>query len=247
MHSFAAEKVTQIGFFPITNTSLDILVVDIVLIILSVYIYKNVKFIPNRFQTGVELVIGGLYDFTRSISPKNVDKIFPFFMSFFIFILFANWSGLIPGFSSVGLKRGHDLIPLLRGGTSDINVTLALALVSVVATHALSVNALGIKEYLGRFISLNPINLFVGILELFSEFTKLISLSFRLFGNILAGEIVLATVSSIFAFVFPLPFLLLEVVVGLVQALVFSMLTMVFMVILTTSHKVHKAEEVISE
>lgn len=247
MHSFAAEKITQIGFLPITNTLLDILVVDIFLVILSFYIYKNTKFIPNRFQTGVEFVIGGLYNFTKSISPKNVDKIFPFFMSFFIFILFVNWSALIPGFSSVGLKRGHDIIPLLRGGTSDINVTLALAIVSVVATHTLSINALGIKEYLGRFFSLNPINLFVGILELFSEFTKLISLSFRLFGNILAGEIVLATVSSIFAFVFPLPFLLLEVIVGLVQALVFSMLTMVFMVILTTSHTGHKAKEVISE
>jgi F-type H+-transporting ATPase subunit a len=100
----------------------------------------------------------------------------------------------------------------------------------------LSIKALGIKQYLGKFFSLNPILLFVGLLEIVSEFTKIISLSFRLFGNIFAGEVVLATISSLFAFVAPIPFMLLEVLVGLVQALVFAMLTMVFMSVMMTSH-----------
>jgi F-type H+-transporting ATPase subunit a len=100
----------------------------------------------------------------------------------------------------------------------------------------LSVKTIGIKEYLSRYFSLNPLNLFIGFLEIISEITKIISLSFRLFGNIFAGEIVLGTISAIFAILFPLPFLLLEVVVGLVQALVFSMLTMAFMAILMTPH-----------
>ena len=105
-----------------------------------------------------------------------------------------------------------------------------------------SINTVGIKDYLSRYFSLNPIFLYVGILELIGEVTKVISLSFRLFGNIFAGEVVLSTVSSIFAFIFPLPFMLLEVIVGLVQALVFSMLTMAFMAVLTTPH--HAPEEV---
>jgi len=111
-----------------------------------------------------------------------------------------------------------------------------LALVSVAATHVLSIRTIGIKDYLSRYFSFNPINLFIGVLEIISEITKVVSLSFRLFGNIYAGEVVLITVSSIFAFAFPLPFLMLEVIVGIVQALVFSMLTMAFMAILTTSH-----------
>ncbi|MDP2673227.1 MAG: F0F1 ATP synthase subunit A, partial [Nanoarchaeota archaeon] len=94
----------------------------------------------------------------------------------------------------------------------------------------------GFSEYISKFISFNPINLFIGGLEIISEITKVISLSFRLFGNIFAGEIVLSTVSSLFAFIFPLPFMFLEIIVGLVQALVFAMLTMAFMAILTTSH-----------
>jgi len=112
----------------------------------------------------------------------------------------------------------------------------------LVATHLMSIKALGIKEYISHFISLSPILLFVGILEIISEITKLVSLSFRLFGNIYAGEVVLETISHIFAFIFPLPFLMLEAIVGFVQALIFAMLTMVFMVILTTPHS--EAKEV---
>jgi F-type H+-transporting ATPase subunit a len=116
-------------------------------------------------------------------------------------------------------------------------------LVSVVATHILSIRTVGIKDYISRYISLNPINLFVGLLEIVSEITKVISLSFRLFGNVFAGEIVLGTVSTLFAFLFPLPFLMLEVIVGLVQALVFAMLTMAFMAVLMTPHH-EEAKEV---
>ena len=170
-------------------------------------------------------------------------------MSFFIFILIANWSEFIPGFSSIGFfhhgEQGEKtLVPLFRSATSDLNATLALAMISAVATHFLSVRTLGIKEYIGRYFSLNPINLFVGILELIGEFTKIISLSFRLFGNIFAGGVVLGIISGIFAIIIPLPFLLLEIIVGFVQALIFGMLTMAFMAILTTPHNPQHAKEV---
>jgi len=240
MVSFSPETIFFIGKLPVTNTLLDTLFVD-ALILLGIFALRKISLIPGFFQNAIEYIVEGFYSLTSSISPKYVSKIFPYFISFFIFILLVNWSGLIPGFSTIGLFHISDgkkeFIPLLRAATSDINTTLALSLVSLVATHIMSIQAVGLKDYLGRYFSFNPIYLFVGLLELVGEITKLISLSFRLFGNIFAGEVVIGTISNIFAFIAPLPFLALEVIVGLVQSLVFAMLTMTFMAILTTSHK----------
>jgi F-type H+-transporting ATPase subunit a len=238
MLSLAPEIIFKIGFFPITNTLLETLLVDVILVGLAYYISKKVALIPtNMLENMAEWTIETFYALTESINLHSASKIFPYFMTFFLFILFANWSALIPGVGSIGFFHKHEFIPLLRGATSDLNTTLGLALVSLIATHALSINITGIRDYLGRYFSLNPVMLYVGILELASEGTKVVSLSFRLFGNIYAGEVVIGTVTSIFAFLFPLPFLGLEVIVGFVQALVFSMLTMAFMAILTTPHK----------
>jgi F-type H+-transporting ATPase subunit a len=243
MVSFAAEPIFFVGKFPITNTLLQTFLVDGIILAGVFAIKDKLTLIPSGFQNALELVMDGFYGLTQSISPKNFGKIFPYFMGFFFFILVANWSSLLPGVGSIGFFHGEgkekELIPLLRGAGSDINVTLALALVSAVATHVMSINTLGFKEYISRFLSFNPLYLFIGLLELVSEVTKVISLSFRLFGNIYAGEVVIATISSLSkfsAFIAPLPFLALEIIVGLVQALVFSMLTMTFMAILTTSH-----------
>ena len=233
--NFSGETIFNIGNLPVTNTLLDTLIVD-ALIIAGIFALRNLKKVPNFFQNSVEFVIDGFYSLTFGISPKQASKIFPYFMSFFIFIIVANLTGLLPGFGTIGFFKGKELIPLLRASTSDINTTLGLALVSAVATHILAIRSTGVREYLSRYFSLNPIYLFVGFLELIGEFTKIISLSFRLFGNIFAGEVVISTISNIFAFLAPLPFLGLEVIVGIVQALVFAMLTMVFMAILTTSH-----------
>lgn len=238
MLSFAPETIFQIGIFPITNSVLDTILVDIILIGLAFYIGNRLTLVPvSLLQNIAETVVETFYNLTESISQHVAVKIFPYFITFFLFILFINWSTLIPGVGSIGFFHEHEFVPLFRGATSDLNTTLGLALVSAVATHSLSIRTIGLKDYLGRFFSFNPINLFIGILEIISELTKVISLSFRLFGNIYAGEVVMITVSSIFAFLFPLPFLLLEVIVGVVQALVFSMLTMAFMAILATSHK----------
>lgn len=237
MISFSAETIFHIGEFPVTNTILDTLLVDAVIIGGVIYLSKKIKLVPkNTFHTMMEYVIEGFYGLTESIAHTKAAMIFPYFMSFFLFILLINWSGLIPGVGTIGIKEHEELIPFIRGGTSDLNMTLGLALISVVITHILSVKTIGIKSYLGRYFSFNPINLFVGVLEIISEVTKVVSLSFRLFGNIYAGEVVLTTIASIFAFVVPLPFLALEVIVGVVQALVFAMLTMVFMSILVTPH-----------
>ncbi len=242
MVSFAAEPIFRIGFFSFTNSFLDTLLVDAALIGLIISLRKKLSLIPGKLQTIIETIIQEFYNITYSVAGENTVKIFPFFMTFFLFILIANWSGLIPGISVIGIKEHDKIIPFFRAATSDFNVTLALALVSIFATHILSFNTLGIKEYLSRYFSLNPLSLYIGILELIGELTKIVSLSFRLFGNIFAGEVVLGTVATIFAVLFPLPFMMLEVVVGLVQALVFSMLTMAFMAVLMTPHKEHAKE-----
>lgn len=236
MVSLIPEPIFHINSFAVTNTIIDTLFVDLVILALLIAININLRKIPNFLQNTVEMIIKTFYDLTESIAGKNTPKIFPFFMTFFIFILIANWSELIPGFSSIGIKHGKEIIPFFRSPTSDLNATLAFALVSALATHILSLSTLGLRQYLSRYFSLNPINLFVGVLEIVSEITKVVSLSFRLFGNIFAGGVVLGIISGIFALIIPLPFLLLEIIVGLVQALIFAMLTMVFMSILMTTH-----------
>jgi len=236
MSSFAPEPIIHLAFIAITNTLLATLLVDFIIIIGVIIIARNIKVIPGVFQNMVESIIEMFYNLTESVALKRASIIFPYFMSFFLFILVANWSSLIPGFGSIGFFQGKHFVPILRGATSDLNATLALALISAFATHMLAIKATGINEYLSRYFSINPINLFIGILEIISEITKIISLSFRLFGNIFAGEVLLLTTAGIFAFLLPIPFLLLEIIVGLVQALVFGMLTMTFMAMMTTSH-----------
>lgn len=240
MTTIEPEIIFKIFGFKFTNTVAATLLTDSILLFIVYLVNKHLKAIPGKLQNLTEIMIDYFYTTTEQIAGARTKSIFPWFMSFFIFILFANFLGLLPGFGSIGLfeqgKEGKHLLPILRASTSDFNTTLALAMISLVATHVLSIQYNGLKNYLGKFFSLNPILLFVGLLEIVSEITKVFSLSFRLFGNIFAGEVVLSTISSLFAYVAPIPFLLLESIVAIVQALVFAMLTMVFMSILTTPH-----------
>ncbi|MGE5041753.1 MAG: F0F1 ATP synthase subunit A [Candidatus Levyibacteriota bacterium] len=240
MEPLKSELIFNLFGFGVTNTIIATLFTDLVLVSLVFFIAKNINKIPGKVQLIAELGVDYFYTLTEQVAGHNTKKIFPWFASFFIAIFFTNLLGLLPGFGTIGFFKeaeGHkEFIPLLRAATSDFNTTFGLATVSVLATHIIAVRTVGIKDYLQRYFSLNPIYLFVGVLELVSEITKLFSLSFRLFGNIFAGEVVLSTISSLFAFLAPIPFLLLEIIVALVQALVFAMLTMVFMSILATPH-----------
>ncbi len=243
MAELAPDILFSIGRLPVTNTILNTLLVDAALIGGAVFLKNHVKKVPGMFQNISEYLIETFYDFIESIAgAKNTLQIFPWVFSFFIFILIGNWSGLLPGVGSIGLSHTvhgkPEIIPFIRNVTSDANATFALAIISLIVTHVLAIRAVGWKEYLSRYFSFGMfgIFLFVGLLELVSEITKVVSLSFRLFGNIYAGEVVLHTVSSLFAFIAPIPFMALEIIVGLVQALVFSVLTMVFMSILMTPH-----------
>ncbi|MGA2090538.1 MAG: F0F1 ATP synthase subunit A [Endomicrobiales bacterium] len=239
MVSLKPEIITQIGSFAFTNTAGATLLTDAVIISVAFFLNRYLSVNPGRLQNLLESIIEYLYELTQQIAGDRVESIFPWFIGFFFFIFLSNILGLFPGFATIQLleKGTHEYIPLLRTATSDLNVTIALSVVSIVATHVLSIRHIGVLNYLKRFFALNPIFMFVGVLELVGEGTKLISLSFRLFGNIFAGEVVINTISTIMsfsAFFGPLPFLGLEIIVALVQALVFAMLTMVFMSIMTT-------------
>lgn len=237
MLTLAPETLTHIGSFPITNTVVDTLIVDAILIALALYIAKNATLIPGKFQGMIELVVEGFHGLTQTVAGKQTGQIFPYVMTFFLFILIANWSGLFPILGAVGFyHEHHTFVPLVRATSTDLNTTLALAIVSLVATHSMSILTLGFKQYVGRFLSLNPLALYTGILEAVSEITKVISFSFRLFGNIFVGEMVLGTLSKSVAFLAPIPIILYEIFVGGIQAAIFALLTMAFMAIFTTPH-----------
>jgi len=235
----APETLTHFGPLPITNTLITSWMVMAIIIGLSILATKNMKRIPSAMQNFFELVIEGMHNLTKDLAHEKAKYFFPFIMTFFLFIVVANWFGLIPGVMTITTQVDGHTVPLIRPMNTDLNMTLGLAIISIAATHYYAVKFLGIGGYLKKWFSLNPIMLFVGVLELVSEFTKTISLSFRLFGNMFAGEVVLTTISGLFAFIAPLPFYLLEVLVGVVQAAVFMMLTLVFMVVLSEKHESH--------
>ncbi len=236
MVSLSAETLFHIGSFPITNTVIDTLLVDAIVIAMIVAVNKNIKLIPGMFQNLIESLIELIYNLTESVAAERAMQIFPYFMTFVFVILISNWSELIPVIGALGFHEDGTFVPIVRSPSTDLNFTLALALVSLVATHTMSIKTLGFKEYITRFVSLNPFNLFIGILELLSEFTKIISFSFRLFGNLFVGSVLLASISAVSAFLLPLPLIAYELAVGVIQAVIFGMLTMAFMSILTTPH-----------
>lgn len=235
--SLKAEPVFRLLGFSVTNSILTTWVVMAVLLIFSLIVNKNLSYIPSGIQVIAEMLIGGIYSFFESVTHDKTKLFFPLLGTLFVFIIFLNWFGLLPGVGSIGInevENGHKLfIPLFRAGTADINTTLALALIAVFLIQFYGIKTLGM-EYVGRFFNFkNPIYFFVGILELVLEFAKILSFSFRLFGNIFAGEVLLTVIAFLMPVLAPIPFLGLELFVGFIQALVFSMLTAVFLSLAT--------------
>lgn len=228
-----------IGSFPVTNTVVATAVTDVIIIALVLVIRKFMSVKPGKIQNAFEAVYDYFYDMTAGNAGSRASYIHPWVLSIFLFIVISNLIALFPGFETIRFLGGgsgdHHGVPLLRGAASDLNLTLALAVTSVVTTHFFSIKYTGIKSYIGRFISfaMFPIMLFVGCLEFLNELTKLISFSFRLFGNIYSGEVVINTMYSMFPIGLPIPFILLEVLIAVIQAMVFAILTMSFMSMFT--------------
>ena len=262
MISVAAEKIFTIGSFPITNSILSGWIVLGIFLILG-FSLRTLKKIPTGIQNAFEALIEFMLDFMDQVTHdrERSKRFLPFVGTLFLFILLANWMGLVPGVGSIVTRQlvGEETenIPLFRAATSDLNMTLAIGLLSVVVSHIFGIMTIGFFKYWNKFIQLgtlaNAIKAFarvrieqafiglftaivefmVGIIELVSEVAKVVSLSLRLFGNIFAGEVLLTVLASLIAFFLPLPFMALELIVGVIQALVFSMLTLVYLTIAT--------------
>jgi len=238
MHvSVAAEKIFSVFGIPISNTVFTAWVAVFLLVFFSYLATRRMQKIPDGMQNFFEWAIESLFGLVESFfgDRKQTFKFFPLVATFFFFILASNWMGLLPGFGSIGFYEHETFVPYFRSATADLNTTLAFAMISVIITQISGVLALGFFKYGKKFFNFSsPINFFVGLLELISEFAKIISFSFRLFGSVFAGEVLLAVITGLVPYVIPLPFLGLEIFIGALQALVFVLLTVVFIKIATT-------------
>lgn len=238
--SIAAEKLFMLGSFPVTNSFLIGFLVSLGMVLVTWFIFRKKELVPRGLQNVFELIVEELLSFIESVTEDKAQakKYFPLIATIFLFVLFSNWIGLLPGLGTVGLshiKDGHStIIPFLRSTSADLNFTLALSLIAVITVQFTGIVALGIIGYGKKFL-VSPfhkpyvIGTIVGILELVSEVGKTISFTFRLFGNVFAGEVLLTVMLHLVPFFLPLPFMFLEIFVGLIQAVVFSMLTLVFL------------------
>ena len=249
MHiSLAAEKIIHAGPIEITNTMLVTWIAMALLIIVGVLAGRKAKERPGKLQNFFEFIIDAILNMIDNITldRRKAIRFLPIVATLFIFIITANWMGLIPGFESIGrweMIDGHKaLIPYLRPPAADLNTTFALAVVAIVAVQLFGVMSLGIGYFKKFFDFRGPIEFFVGILEIISEFARIISFAFRLFGNVFAGGVLLMVISFLIPVFAALPFYGLELFVGFVQALVFAMLTTVFLQMATLGHGEEHAE-----
>lgn len=238
--SIAAEKLFSLGFLPVTNALLIGVIVSAFLIFLTTRATKNLTLVPRGVQNVLEIIFEALLELVESVTQdkKQARQFFPLIATIFLFVLISNWAGLLPGLGTVGIYGEHNghhtIIPFLRSTSADLNFTLALSLITVITVQFTGIAALGIVKY-GKKFFISPfhkpygIGTAVGILELVSEVGKIISFTFRLFGNVFAGEVLLTVMLHLVPYFLPLPFMFLEVFVGFIQAVVFAMLTLVFL------------------
>jgi F-type H+-transporting ATPase subunit a len=221
---------TLFDFYPsITGSIIMSWIVMAVVIVPLTIASRRLKEVPSGAQNVLEFAIEGLTSFAMGIGGPGAKRFITFFLACFLFIAVSNWSGLIPG-----VGRLHEF----RAPTSDVNVTVGLALVAFVYFHYQGVRALGIGGYLGKFFTLKggPIGLFVGVLEFFLELVKPITLAMRLFGNIYGGELALTVMTTITLAYIPVALYGLELFVGLMQGIIFSVLVLVFTMLAMEGH-----------
>src|SRR5213595_972733 len=262
--SLKAAPLFQIGKFSVTNSMLVSWIVALAVILFAQIATRNIKTVPTGAQNFWEWLVESLYNFLESIIGRElVQKTFWFFATIFIFILFVNWFGLIPGVGTIGWGH-HDATtgvfhvgqPLLRGGNADLNMTSAMAAIFFFLWIIWAIQANGVGGFLlhifgpkgetSGFLKLIMVIIFfmVGWLEVVSILFRPISLSFRLFGNVYAGETILESMSNMvpsLSWLLPIPFYFMELLVGLVQAMVFMLLTAVFTLLIAQHDPGHEA------
>lgn len=230
----------HIGDFPITATLVTSWVVVLLLVAWAVYFYRSLKLSPGPGQTFIEMMIGGAYDYVKEIleDEKLAMRYFPVIMTIFLYITAVNLFGLLPFVGGpIGIEdpHGHGLIPLLYPANTDLNIPLALAVVAFIVIEFAGIAAMGVLKYGSKFVNFHSvIGFFVGIIELVSELARLITFSFRLFGNIFAGKVLILVALFFLPYLLPVPLLAYEVFVGVIQGAVFAILTLFFIKIAVT-------------
>ncbi len=235
--SLKAEELFRVGSYIITNSLLLTSIVSLILMLLGVLVYKKVTIVPGKLQSLVEMGIEKLLDLMDLVlgSRAKAEQYLPLIATIFIFIFFSNLIGILPGVGSLVHYNGAKSVPLLRSPAADLNFTLAFAVISVFLTNFFGIITVGFLVHTKKYLNFsNPIHFFVGILELLSEITRIISFSFRLFGNIFAGEVLLTIIFFLLPYVAPVPFLTLELFFGMIQAFIFAILTLVTLSLHTT-------------
>ena len=264
-----SEAIFHSPILTITNTLIASWLTIVVLIGLLYGCTRKMKLIPGRLQSLAELIVETLLNFVKNVAgEKNARTIFPVVATIFLYVLTNAYLALLPFFGTIGITE-HDgtFVPLLRAANTDINLPLSIAVVSFVFVEFWGLRSLGFIHYINSFFNFGQlrdgfvslfkgkikpaisgimfgfINLFVGGLEVLSHFIRIISFTFRLFGNMTAGEILLLVVSFLIPLIASIPFYGLELLVGFLQALIFAGLTLVFGVIAMTPHAEEPAHE----
>ena len=258
-----SEPVAHIGHFAVTNSLIASWLTMIVLVGLSILLTRKMKLIPGKRQAMAEAIVEGLLNFVESVAgKKHARMLFPGVATIFIYVITNAYLALFPFFGSIGVIE-HDgkFAPLFRAANTDVNVPLSIAIMSFIFVESWGMRALGVSHYIGEFVNVRQmvqgikelltgkigqavmniafgfINLFVGVLEIFSHLIRMLSFTFRLFGNMAAGEILILVSCFLIPLVFTIPFYGLELLIGLIQALIFSGLTLVFGTIAVSPHE----------
>jgi F-type H+-transporting ATPase subunit a len=254
-----AENLFEIGGFPVSNSVLTTWIIALLIIVVVRVLVGTPKIIPSKGQAFVEDVASGLRNALEPIVGKSmIGKVFPTLCGFFVFILLMNWSGLLPGVGTLKYNGGTHWLDAIRPATSDLNTTLALSIVSFLAWTYFVLRYAGVKvlifDLFGNksdrkevgwpmWIMLSFIFLGVGGIEVVSITFRLISLSFRLYGNVFGGENLIHSLGGIAPYVVPALAGLLEVLVGLIQAFVFTLLSAVYIGLICNHEGGHADEE----
>jgi len=265
--SVPPEPLFYIGPLPITNSLLLAIISAILVITFFLLATRNPRLIPGPLQNLIEWMSQGLLNICEEVAGReNGRRFFKWVAAIFFLVLIANWWSVIPGIGTIGIKNSeipgcegvnevttifltgqysNCYTPLLRPPATDLNFTLALAFITVIVTQIYGFRLLGVRKQLGRYFTLKdgPIGLIVGLLELLLEPLRVVSLSFRLFGNVFAGEVLLVVISFLLPVVGPIPFYFLEIFVGFIQAFVFAFLTLMFFTLGTTAHGAEDHQE----
>ncbi len=243
----SATTLFTVAGFPISNSLITGWITMLILIVLFALATRKMELVPTGLQNVAEAVVEGLLGLAENVAGREKGReFFALFATIFLYVLVNNWMGLLPGLTNatIYVQRGEEHIPLLRSPSADLNFTLALALTTMFMVQFWSIKHTGWGGWAGKFINLRggPIFFFVGLLELLSEISRVISFSFRLFGNLFAGEVLLSVIASLIPWVVVLPFMGLELFVGVIQALIFGLLALAFTVMATVSHGDDHAE-----